>query len=72
MKRKNGGKKFYNMWGVVEEDDKKHPWWGLSLFKRGFGGVELNLMRAKDLPLKRIKYFVNWAIETIRTKKRNY
>lgn len=64
--------KFYNMWGVAEENDKKHPWFGLSLFKRGFGGKELNLMRAQDLPLKKVKYFINWIIETIRTKKRNY
>jgi len=69
---KKRGCKYYNMWGVVKEDDKKHPWFGLSLFKRGFGGAELNLMRAQDLPLKKIKYFINWVIEKIRTKKRRY
>ena len=69
---KKRGCKYYNMWGVSKENDKKHPWSGLSLFKRGFGGKELNLMRAQDLPLNKVKYFINWVIEKIRTKKRRY
>jgi peptidoglycan pentaglycine glycine transferase (the first glycine) len=62
---------WYNFWGVVPESDTRHPWWGLSLFKRGFGGKEWPLMHAQDLPLS-FTYWFSWTIETIRSKKRGY
>ncbi len=61
----------YNFWGVVKETDIAHPWHGLSLFKRGFGGSEWHLMRAKDLPLS-YKYWISWGIECLRKWKRGY
>jgi len=63
--------KYYNFWGVVPESDTKHPWWGLSLFKRGFGGREWNLMHAQDLPLS-WKYYLSWTIERVRKWRRGY
>ena len=68
---KKRGMKQYNFWGVAKEDDTKHPWYGLSLFKRGFGGREWLLMHAKDLPLS-WSYWISWAIEEIRKRKRRY
>ncbi len=64
-------KKYYNFWGVVPESDTNHPWWGLSLFKRGFGGQEWNLMHAQDLSLS-WKYYISWGIEKARKWKRGY
>jgi len=61
----------YNFWGIVKENDIKHPWRGLSLFKRGFGGKEWRLMHAKDLPLS-WKYWISWGVECARRWKRGY
>lgn len=68
---KKRGMKWYNFWGVVKEDDTKHPWWGLSLFKRGFGGREWALMHAQDLALS-WRYWISWGIEKARKWKRRY
>ncbi|MBI3335569.1 MAG: peptidoglycan bridge formation glycyltransferase FemA/FemB family protein [Candidatus Portnoybacteria bacterium] len=68
---KKRGMEQFNFWGVVPEADTKHPWWGLSLFKRGFGGKEWNLMHAQDLPFS-WKYWISWGIEKARKLKRRY
>ncbi|MDP3880844.1 MAG: peptidoglycan bridge formation glycyltransferase FemA/FemB family protein [bacterium] len=61
---------FYNFWGVKEKDvSRKHPWYGISLFKRGFGGLEQAYVHGKDLPLN-WKYWLSWTIETLRKFKR--
>lgn len=43
--------KSYDLWGVVPENLLKHPWAGISLFKRGFQGTEKEYIGAWDLPL---------------------
>ncbi len=45
--------KVYNFWGVVKDKNfhPGHPWYGFSLFKRGFGGHKYTYIRAQDLPL---------------------
>lgn len=63
------GCKLYNFWGIVNSTDEKHPWWGLSLFKKGFNGFEEDYLHAQDLILN-WKYYITWMIETIRKKKR--
>jgi len=63
------GCKYYNFWGVVPEEKKNHPWSGLSLFKRGFGGSESEYLHAKDLVITP-KYWLNFLVETVRKKKR--
>lgn len=68
---KKRGMSHYNFWGVVPESDTQHPWWGLSLFKRGFGGREWNLAHAQDLSLS-WKYWISWGIEKIRKWRRGY
>ncbi len=66
---KRRGLKYYNFWGVVPEDKKKHPWAGLSLFKRGFGGSEQAYVHAKDYRLSH-RYWLTYAIEKARKIKR--
>ncbi len=61
----------FNFWGVCGEEEKAHPWYGLSRFKRGFGGEERNYLHAQDYPLTK-KYWLNFAIEKYRKWKRNY
>lgn len=66
------GIKRYNFWGIVAEDDTKHRFYGVSVFKRGFGVQELKYLPAHDLILKKFPYYTKtWLIETIRKKVRH-
>lgn len=46
----------YDFWGVAPSGAKNHPWTGISRFKRGFGGEELEFRGTYDLPLDK-KYY---------------
>lgn len=59
----------YNFWGIIEEENKKHPWYGLSVFKRGFGGEVVSYLHAQDLPLS-FKYPTIYVFESLRRKMR--
>ncbi len=59
----------YNFWGIVSEDEKKHPWYGLSQFKRGFGGTEEKYVPAQDFVIS-LKYWLTYIIEIFRKWKR--
>ena len=67
---KKRNKKVFNFYGIVE-NKPKHPWFGLSKFKKGFGGYKKELLHCQDLPLSK-KYLVAWMVETIRKVKRGY
>ncbi len=69
LESKKRGMKTYNFWGVEPTGNKKHPWYGLSLFKMGFGGSLRQFIRAKDYPLTAL-YYLTWFIETARRIKR--
>ena len=68
--RKRGIKR-YNLWGIVGEDEKSHRFYGVSFFKRGFGGDELKYLPAHDLVLKPLKYQKTKLIEEVRKKIRH-
>lgn len=68
---KKEGFTFYNFWGIAPEDKPNHPWQGITLFKKGFGGHQKEYLHTKDYPLK-WSYWTNWIVETIRRIKRNY
>ena len=65
------GIKRYNFWGIVDENDVKHRFYGVSTFKRGFGVTELKYLPAHDLILDKIKYQKTKLIETARRKIRH-
>lgn len=67
---KKRNKEVFNFYGIVE-DKPKHPWTGLSKFKKGFGGYKKELLHCQDLSLNK-KYLITWIIETIRKIKRGY
>lgn len=71
LEAKKRGMSLYNFWGVVPESAKNHPWAGLSLFKRGFGGFSEEYVHAKDFPIT-LKYWLNYFVETARRIKRKY
>lgn len=67
---KRKGLKTYNFWGVVKDKNfhPGHPWYGFSLFKRGFGGYKYTYIRAQDLPLSP-KYWLYRYLEKGRRLK---
>ncbi len=72
MKRaKQYGCQTYNFWGIAPVNKPKHPWQGLTLFKKGFGGYEQHFLHAHDFPLS-WKYAASYAIETFRRIRRGY
>ena len=68
--RKRGCKR-YNLWGIVEPDEKTHRFYGVSEFKRSFGCEELRYTPAHDMILKPTVYQVTKLVETARKKKRH-
>ena len=63
---KRRGMTRYNFWGVAPLDDSDHRFAGLSLFKRGFGGQDVDYLHARDLVIDKMRYTLNFAIEKTR------
>ncbi|MCK4891156.1 MAG: peptidoglycan bridge formation glycyltransferase FemA/FemB family protein [Candidatus Pacebacteria bacterium] len=63
-------REIFNFYGIVE-NKPKHPWAGLSKFKKGFGGYQKELLHCQDFPLNK-KYMAAWIVETVRKIKRGY
>lgn len=61
----------YDFWGVAPKDKQNHPWANISLFKRGFGGDDVELLHAQDYILTP-KYWLNWVIEKYRAFRRGF
>src|SRR3989344_2349246 len=68
---KKRGMERYNLWGVSPLDKWEHRFSGLSLFKRGFGGEDFQYLPAQDLIINKLKYLLNYLIETLRNRLRN-
>jgi lipid II:glycine glycyltransferase (peptidoglycan interpeptide bridge formation enzyme) len=68
---KKRGMKVYNFWGIAPYDSPKHPWRGITLFKKGFGGREIRYMHAHDLPISPW-YVIPRTIELVRRVSRGY
>lgn len=66
---KRRGLKFYNFWGISPDSQPRHPWAGLSLFKKGFGGYSEHYVHAQDKPLT-YRYYLNYLVETLRRIQR--
>ena len=60
----------YNFWGVVHPEETKHRFYGVSVFKRGFRGEDVEYLHAHDLVVNKAKYLKNFAIETARKRSR--
>ena len=62
----------YNLWGIVGEQETKHRFYGVSVFKRGFGVEEFKYLPAHDLVLQKFDYYLKtYPIETLRRKIRH-
>ncbi len=71
LEAKKRGMLRYNFWGVSPENDTNHRFYGLSLFKRGFGGEDIEYLHAQDLIINYPRYAINFIVETIRKIRRN-
>ncbi len=70
---KAAGAVSYNFWGGVSPDknDTSYPWYGIDLFKRGFGGERVEYMHPRDIPLSP-RYALVWLWELIEKTRRGY
>jgi len=66
---KNRGCQKFNFWGIAEENQRNHPWHGLTLFKMGFGGYKKEYVKTQDLPISK-KYWLTYIFEKLRKTKR--
>ena len=67
---KTAGQTRLNLWGIAYSDDPHHRYAGVTTFKRGFGGRDVVFVHAHDLVVRRLRYELDYIIETIRRKKR--
>jgi len=68
---KKDGYRYFDFWGIAPTDDPRHPWYGYSLFKKGFGGYRVDYAGVWDYPLTP-KYGAVFAVEKIRRLIRRY
>jgi lipid II:glycine glycyltransferase (peptidoglycan interpeptide bridge formation enzyme) len=61
----------YNFWGIAPDNQPNHPFAGITIFKKGFGGQAINYLHAQDLPLS-LGYWRLWLIDTYRKHKRGF
>ncbi len=63
---------WYNFWGIAPEGaGKKHPFFGITHFKKGFGGKGIHLMHCQDYPLSH-RYWLTYAFEYLRKMRRGF
>jgi lipid II:glycine glycyltransferase (peptidoglycan interpeptide bridge formation enzyme) len=59
--KKRGFERF-DFFGIAPKDAKNHPWFGVSQFKRKFGGLEVAYAPTIEVPFSQSWYlFFNWA-----------
>jgi len=68
LEAKKRGCKVYDMFGIAPTDDEKHPWAGITRFKKQFGGEETQLLGSWDMIFASNKYKIFKLAEKIRRK----
>jgi len=69
LEAKRRGLKYYNFWGVSSDGNPKHRFAGVTIFKKGFGGEQVNWLHAHDLPIYPL-YWCTHFFELIRKRLR--
>jgi peptidoglycan pentaglycine glycine transferase (the first glycine) len=72
LEAKRRGLKYYDFWGVAKDRyfHPGHPWYGFSLFKRGFGGFKHIYIRGQDLPITGKYWLYHFAEQARLTYKK--
>ena len=52
----DAGLKSFDFWGITTSNDKNHPWYGFTQFKKSYGGSEKIFTGTYDIPLQNGKY----------------
>jgi len=66
------GRRYFDFWGIAPEGaDDRHPWWGYTLFKRGFGGYPVDYLGTWDHVLNP-RYLAVLAAENARRLIRRF
>lgn len=68
---KKDGYRYFDFWGIAPNDDPRHPWYGYSLFKKGFGGYRVDYAGTWDYPLTP-RYWAVFGAEKLRQLIRRY
>lgn len=66
---KKQGCQLYNFWGIAPDENKDHPWLGLTMFKKGFGGNQIDYLPTYDLIISP-KYYLTFCYEKLLRWKR--
>ncbi|MDA1316900.1 MAG: peptidoglycan bridge formation glycyltransferase FemA/FemB family protein [bacterium] len=69
MEAKRRGCTYYSFHGVFDKGRTPRAWEGLSLFKRGFGGFEVNYLYTQDLIISP-KYYFSFLLDSYLNLKR--
>lgn len=64
------GFKRYNFWGIASNNNPRHRFAGVTLFKIGFGGRGINYFPAHDLIVNHWLYWPTYIFEALRKKLR--
>lgn len=67
---KKKGCKYYDFWGIAPNLDSKHRFAGVTTFKRGFGGDQIDWLHAQDLPTNKL-YWMTFFFENLRKRVRH-
>ncbi len=67
---KQAGFPRYNLFGIAPPNSPKHRYAGVTTFKTGFGGEQVDYLPAHDLVINPAKYQITKIIESVRKKKR--
>ncbi len=71
LSAKKRGMKLYNFWGIAPVDHPNHPWQGISVFKKGFGGREIRYFHSHDIPVSPL-YLLPYGVESVRRIMKGY
>ena len=67
---KQAGMARFDLFGIANSDDPKHPWAGFTRFKQSFGGEPLTHPGTWDLPINKLGYLAYRTYHSLRHKLR--
>ncbi|NIT03732.1 peptidoglycan bridge formation glycyltransferase FemA/FemB family protein [Candidatus Saccharibacteria bacterium] len=66
LEAKRDKRSYFDFWGIAPEGaDESHPWYGYTLFKKGFGGQPIDYIGAWDYAISP-RYLAVSAVERVR------
>lgn len=63
---KQKGCEAYDFFGIAPDDNPRHPWAGVTRFKKQFGGEQYDILGSFDLPFRPLEYTLFKIAEKIR------